>query len=211
MNRKRVILAAFILLSLAFVFSPFPSADIHLKIYFDEIKGNQCALYYETEDNQGYSQERCIAADVKEPFYVDFCLDASVGEKLTGLRIDMPSVEEEQVVCMKNVTVCSAGVIQKSFNPCYFMEPVNIAGKNGIPDISLVKVRKRAYISCGTNDPYWILSPELVREIQSGQSNYRGTRLGIVIFLFGCYFSGKMGLFSERTLECKEEDVNHEE
>lgn len=120
LNKKSILTILCVICSIISLLVPFPKADVHLKIYFDEIEGNECALYYETEDTEGYAAERCIMADVEDNTYVDFHIEASIAEKITGIRIDMPDTGVEQLICIKNFTVNSAGIIQKSLIPVIF-------------------------------------------------------------------------------------------
>lgn len=183
------------LLLVAAVLLPPRSADIHLILSFDKIESGECTLYYETADCPGYSQERCITTPITEDQTVDFFIDAALVRQITGLRIDMQNTE--QLICLKNISVRSAGMIQKNFNPCFFMASENIAARNAISEISLVTTQKRAFLRCSADDPYWILSSELVQDIQAGQSHYLKTRFGLLLFLFFCWLFRQKKVFSE--------------
>ena len=89
---------------------------------------------------------------------VSFLLDGSLEGHLTGLRLDFP--HSEQLIGIKTVTVSSAGVIQKEYNPCHFFAPENIT-LNHNADVTLVLPRNRVYVSAGADDPFLILSDAL--------------------------------------------------
>lgn len=150
---KRIFAMIFVvLLTTLFVFWPLSPGDLHIRLYFEEITGDKCALYYTTDLDGGYSEDRCIVSPIEGGKQVDFRLDASLAGHIQNLRIDWPN--QNQLLCVKSVTVSSAGVVQKEFNPCDFFS--NIVSQNDIADQSIVRIRKRAYILTEANDPYMI-------------------------------------------------------
>lgn len=190
---KRISAVAFaVLITALFVFWPLSPAPLHIRIYFEEINGDKCSLYYATDTADGYSEDRCIVSPIENGKQVDFCLDAALAGHIRNLRIDWPS--QEQLLCVKSVTVSSAGVVQKEFNPCSFFS--DIAFRNDIADQSMVWIRKRAYILTAAEDPYMVFGEGTVSQIRKCFSQYRLTRLAVCFFLLGCFYFGKKEFFA---------------
>ncbi len=179
------------------VMLPVPAADVYVRIHFQEIAGNACALYYTTKSEPGFTQDNCILSEIDaEKNQVTFLLDGMLADQLTGFRLDFPN--NEDLICISSVTVSSAGVVQKQYDPCDFFAEENIVVKNGIEAISLVKIRNRAYIKTNANDPFVILSDALVSQINDSYSHYRLSRLLVCVFAVGCYFMAKTKVFSSK-------------
>lgn len=190
---KRISAVVFgVFITALFVFWPLSPAPLHIRLYFDEIAGDKCTLYYTTDTAGGYSEDRCIVSPIEDGKQVDFCLDASLAGHIRNLRIDWPV--QEQLLCVKSVTVSSAGVVQKEFNPCSFFS--DIAFRNDISDQSMVWIRNRAYILTDAGDPYMVFGEATVDQIQKCFSRYRLTRLAVCLFLLGCFYFSKRELFS---------------
>ena len=194
----------FVLSAIIFILFPYPNADLYLRIHFlnpdvasnDKIPSGTCALYYTSDIPNAFSQEHVIQSEIDtELNCVTFILDSSLANKLNGLRIDFPS--SGNLLCINNVTLSSAGIIQKQFNPCHFFAKENLIQKNDIPAMSLATARNHVYVQTGILDPYVILSDSLVSQINKGYSSYRLTRLGICIFIFAVYFMAKKNIFSK--------------
>lgn len=184
------------LIAIAFVLVPFPASDLYIRVHFNEVVGNRCSLYYTTASVPVYTDEQCVTSTIDyESKMVTFRLDGSLEKELTGLRLDFPT--DGGLICINNITVSSAGIIQKQFNPCKFFAPENIAHKNDIPEISLATARNWTYMALGTTDPYLVLSPELTVQIINGYSHLRLTRLGICLFAAACLFFSKRKLFTK--------------
>lgn len=200
MKKKTVSAAAAavtaLLLAAAFVLMPAPAAGLYIRIYFDEIQGDGCALYYAVDDG-GFSQEQCVSSAVDyDRKMVEFALDPSLEGRITGLRLDFPDME--QLICVKTITVSSAGAIQREFNPCDFFGGDNAEYSNDIDAMSLVSVRARAYIRTLSGDPYLILSGGLCRRIMDCYSHFRLTRLAICVFLGGSFLLARSKIFGSR-------------
>lgn len=194
--KKIKILVIFLAVAL-FIAVPLPSADLYLRVYFSEIAGQFCALYYSTESSNFFSQEQCVISDIDpERNMVTFRLDGSLKDQITGFRLDFPS--DEDLICVSNITVSSAGIVQKQFNPIHFFADENFSYSNDIAAISLVDPRDTAYILTESSDPYLIFSANLVKQITDGYSCYRLTRLGICLFAAACFFMTKKNLFKSR-------------
>lgn len=193
---KKYILSAFLILILAvFVLAPYPASDIYLRFYFRDISGEYCVLYYSTDSSGAMMPEQYFAAKIDPDLKVaDFRLEPLFSDNITRLRLDFPN--EEQLLNIKAITVSSGGVIKKQYNPCDFFREENIAASNGITGISLVKPRALAYFATSSDDPYVIFSPELTQDIIGCHSNLRLTRLGICLFLAGCFLMFRKKLFT---------------
>lgn len=195
MKKKYILWAFLILISAVFVLAPYPASDIYLRFYFKDISGEYCALYYSTDSSGAIIPEQYLAARIDPDLKVaGFRLEPFLSDGITRLRLDFPN--EEQLLNITTVTVSSGGVIKKQYNPCDFFREENIVASAGIKGISLVKPRAIAYFATSADDPYVLLSPELTREIIGCRSNLRLTRLGICLFLSGCFLMFKKKLFS---------------
>lgn len=190
-------LICILIVAIAFILIPVPAADLFVRIYFDEIAGDNCALYYATDTANAISQDQCIISEIDyEKKLVTFRLDGSFAGHLTSLRLDLPS-EMEQLACIKTITVSSAGIIQKEFNPCVFFEKANIAAANDA-EITLVHPRNRAYISAESGDPYLVLSTPLVNQIQNCSSHYVLSRIFVCLFVGACCIFAKRKVFTKQ-------------
>ena len=195
---------AIILVVIAFVLFPLPNSDLYFRVYFTnadprataDIEGGTCALYYAVGSPNAFSGEQVVQSDINQNSHcATFKLDGSLAGKLTGLRFDFPN--NDTLVCIYNITVSSAGIIQKQFNPCDFFVDENLIQINDIQDISLGTAMNRAYIKTGSTDPYVVFSDSLVAQITDGYSSYRLTRLCICLFIAAVYFMAKKNLFSK--------------
>lgn len=196
---KRIAAAAFgVIIAALFIFWPLSPAPLHIRFYFEEIAGDQCSLYYTTDTADGYSEDRHIVSPIEGGKQAEFCLDASLAGHIKSLRIDWPDME--QILCVKSVTVSSAGVVQKEFDPCDFFS--DIAYENDIASRNMVRVRDRAYIGTDAEDPYMVFGEKTVDQIQKYYSRYRLTRLAVCIFFLGCCYFGRRKLFA-----VSEEDI----
>lgn len=192
---KKVKFIIIFLLAVAFILMPFPSADINIRLHFWGATEGNFALYYATQ-TAGFSQEQCLVKAVdSERNQVTFHLDSSLEDQLAGLRLDFPA--GNNVICVSNITVSSAGIVQKQFNPCDFFAPENLTNQNDIDPISLATAQNRAYVPTTGEDPYVIAAQNLLEEIRDGYSHLRLTRLGICLFAFACYLLYKKNLFSK--------------
>lgn len=196
-SRKQIIaFSAFALITAVFVLLPIPASSLYVRIYFGEISGSACTLYYSTDSAEGFSAEGQVSSEID---YADmkatFRLDGSLAGHITGLRLDFP--DAEQLINIKSITVSSAGIVKRQFDPCYFFLDENIAQSNGISSINLVPSRDHAYVATLADDPFLVLSPGLCREITGCFSRFRLTRLLICLFPAACYLVAKAGIFKE--------------
>lgn len=177
-----------LILSLIFIFKPHSASAIIIRVYFNEISGNSCALYYTTDHPNAFNDTQCVISNIDyDQKMVSFRLDGSLAGRLTGLRLDLPG-STEQLLCVKNISVSSGGVIQKEFNPCDFFSEGNRIFQNDV-HLDLVPARKCAYMLTGSEDPYVVLSSPLVNQIQNCFSYRIWSRIFLCLFVAGCYFS----------------------
>lgn len=193
MKKKIICLFSFFLVAV-FVLLPAPAASLNLRFHFSEMTGDSCSLYYTTDTSNTFNGEQQYLSEIDyEKNLVEFRLDPSLDGHITGLRLDFPS--EEQLLSIDNITVSSAGVIKRRYNPCDFFAAENIVGTHGTGEPSLVATRSLAYFSTTSDDPYVILSENLCRQITACYSHYRLTRLSICVFLLACFILGKKKIF----------------
>lgn len=194
-SKKQIACSVIVMLiALIYIFFPHPASDLYLRITFEELEGDTCYLYYATDTDSSFSEDKCIASKVDpDTMQASFRLDGSLAGHLTGLRLDFPHIE--QLVGIKTVTVSSAGVIKKEFNPCYLFTPENIQ-LNHNADITLVLPRNRAYISAGADDPFLILSDALTAQIDGYYSHQTLSHLLLCVFIAGCFFCARRKIFA---------------
>lgn len=188
---KKLMWGLAILLLFIFVLLPFPASDLIIRIYFNEIEGDSCVLYYATDEQNYLSEEQCVPSVIDyTQNRVEFRLDSSLEGHLTSLRLDFPHLTE-QLICVRSITISSAGVIQREYNPCVFFAEENIAFSHET-DVTLVHPRNWAYLSIGPDDPYLMLSDILIRQIEDCYSHQTVSRFALCLFLVGvCVFARK--------------------
>lgn len=192
--KKKLIGGFALLLALLFILMPLPASDLIIRIYFDDITGHSCALYYSTDAEKNLLPEQYITSEIDyAQMRVEFRLDGSLENQLTSLRLDWPHLTE-QLICVKNISISSGGVIRKEYNPCYFFADGNISSSHETY-VTLVHPRNRAYLMTGTDDPYQILSDTLVDEIKGYYNHRILSRICLCLFIAGCWFFGKKKLF----------------
>ncbi len=175
-----------LLLAAAFILPPIHAAQLSIRVYFDDIEGSSCTLYYAPDSPGAFSQSQSVAAFIDPDSKVAvFALDPSLENRIAGLRLDFP--DTAQLLRIKSVTISSAGVIKRQYDPCRFFAPENILSQNSIEAISLATAQTRAYIKTASADPYLVFSDKLCREINSCYSHFRLTRLCVCLFLL-CVF-----------------------
>ena len=182
------------LIAVIFVLVPLPATDMNVRLHFWEAQGYNCALYYTTVSSPDYSADKCINAEIDyQTRQVTFPLDASLHDQITGIRLDFP--QTDAVISIDKITLSSAGIIQKQYNPCHFFAPENIVHINQA-DHSVVFPSNRVYIAPLGSDPFFVFTESLSSEFNDGFSHLHLTRLGIVLFLTACYFFYKKNYFS---------------
>lgn len=195
--KKLKILILFLAVA-AFILIPLPAADVYVRLHFSEAGGDNCSLYYTTGDFPNFSQDKCIISDIDyEKNEVTFRLDSSLEGKITGFRLDFPNTQS--LIGIENITVSSAGIVQKQYNPCDFFEEKNVIYVNQA-EYSLVRPHNRTYIAPNGDDTYFIFSDTLACELNNSYSHFRLTRLGICFFAAGCYFFTKRKIMGKRCM-----------
>lgn len=184
----------FLLIAVIFIVFPHPASALYLRITFDEFQGDDCSLYYTTDTDGNFSQDKCITSTIDpETLQVSFRLDGALEGHLTGLRLDFPHAE--QLLCIKTVTVSSAGAVRKEYSPCRFFVAENIA-MNHNADVTLVPPQDRAYVSTESDDPFLIFSDALTAQIAGYYSHQLLSRLFLCLFMAGCTFFAHRRFFS---------------
>lgn len=172
-----------ILIVLILIF-PQPVANLYLRLDFKEIAGDKVQLYYATQSS-GFSEEQSIVSAVDlEKKQVSFCLDGNLHNQLTGLRLDFPTNE---IIYIKNITLSSAGVIQKQYDPVHFFKEGNIADSNDV-EIVLIEPTRNTAVATGAEDPFVVLAPQAVADIDAGYSSYWMTKIMLSILVVAGYF-----------------------
>ena len=173
---------AVVILMLVFILMPIPASGLTIRLYFDEFQGDSLVMYYTTDENPQMGSEQIIAVTVDAANKLAVIkLSPELADHIDRIRLDFP--ELEQTLSIRNISVSSAGVIQHNYSPCDFFSETNIADKNDIPQISLVEVKKTAYIRTNESDPYVLLTSGLVRDMLQYRSSYQWTRFAACILL----------------------------
>lgn len=193
MNKKLVCHCFAILFALIFILLPLPASDLIIRIYFTEISGDSCSLYYTTDTDGAFSENQVITSAINyNDMSVEFRLDGSLENHITNLRLDFPQIE--QLIGIQEITASSAGVIRKSYNPCIFFADENIAFTHGT-SVTLVHPRNRAYLSTESDDPHLGFTAPLITQLQRHYSHKVLSRLLICVFIGSCYIFSKKKLF----------------
>ena len=195
--KKKILSACIIfLLMAAFILIPAPASNLYIRIYFDEIQGEGCALYYAVDGMDEFSQEQCISSAIDhDKQMVEFTLEPSLEGRITELRLDFP--DEPQLLCVKTITISNGGVIKREYNPCDFFVGENILYFNDIDKISLATARARTYINTVPGDPFLILAPGLCRQIMNCYGHFQLTKLAICVFLSASFFLAKKKIWRD--------------
>ena len=190
---KKIKKLLFFFIILAFIVIPPPPADMIIRLQLTEMVGNDYSLYYSNTDSI-FSPSKCIVGEVDyERNQVIFRLDSSL-EGLTALRLDFPHTDT--LISLEKITLSSAGIIQKQFNPSIFFKSENILEMNDLETISLATAQDKAYIATNDWDPYVVLSNQIVQQINSGFSHWQLSRLGICIFIAACIYFYKKNYYA---------------
>lgn len=186
--KKYLPLLFILILSLILIFKPHSASAMIIRVYFTEISGNSCALYYTTDLQNSFSETQCVVSNIDyDQKMVEFRLDSSLAGHLTGLRLDLPS-SAEQLLCVKNISISSGGVIQREYNPCDFFAEENLLLEHEV-HLDLVRPRNCAYLLTGADDPYVVFSSSLVDQIEGCFSHRIWSHILLCLFVVGCYFS----------------------
>mgnify|MGYP006916068486 CR=1 FL=1 len=197
--RKKIPFFIIFFAMIIFFLIPFHSSDIYLRFYLDDpeaIQPYDFYLYYATESSD-FNPDQMIKASYDETRgIITFRLDSSLEGHITGLRMDFPS--ERQLVIIKDITVSSAGIVKKEYNPCFFFADGNIVFRNGIYAVDLITAKSSTVIGTTPDDPFLVFSDDLNRRIISRFSHYYLTKFLICLFVAGCcYFYVKRKIYFE--------------
>ncbi len=197
--KKKILFPLLFLLAAAFILLPTRTASLYIRLYFHEIAGDECTLYYSTDAvNVFCIEQHCSSSIDHENKMVEFRLDPSLDGHITGFRLDFPG--QEQLLGINSVTVSSGGVIKRQYNPCDFFSPENVAETHGINALDLATASARAYFATAEDEPYVILSQDLSRQVAGCYSHLRLTRLAVCLFLLACFFLGRKKIFRAEPL-----------
>ena len=192
--KKKLPYLILVFIMIVFVLLPSRTSNLYLRIYFDEIAGDFCTLYYSTDNVNVFCLEQHQSSAIDyDRMMVEFCLDPSLAGHITGLRLDFPNTE--QLLCVNNITVSGGGVIKHQYNPCTFFADENISFSHNIGGLTLIPSRARAYVSTSPEESYVILSDGLCRQIADSYSHYRPTKALVCLFLLACAFLARKKIF----------------
>ena len=163
----------------AFTFYPFMCTDLHLKIYFTQDSAyTDCTLYYTTADAPNMSNSQKVDAILTEG-KADLILPKELCSKLTGLRLDFKHTDK--LICINRVELCSGGFVRKTYDASQFFAEDNVVNTNQIS--ALQNTTLVTYIGTNGNDPYLLLSPEMVHQFNLAFSHYTGSKAFLCIFI----------------------------
>jgi len=180
---------------LIFVSLPLPASNMIIRVHYSGIVDSNYAIYYSDNENSFQSDKYIMGEINNKKNYISFRLPDSV-KNLTELRMDFPDTDE--LLCIHKITISSAGIIQKQYDPNIFFAPENIISTNHIDAISLVSFQDKTYLATDGYDPYIVFSSNLVQDINSGFSQYRLTRIFICLFIIVCYLFYKNNPFKSK-------------
>lgn len=189
---KKLGLAVLPLLMILYIVIPFSTSDLHIKINFAEVSGDKCNLYYATTESGGFLGTQLLTADIVDG-QADFVLDAALCGKLTQLRFDWPN--EVQTLCVKDVTVSSAGLNKKIYSKERFFSDATIENVNDVTGV--YNELSGTYILTEASDPYCIMTPEFSGEIQKLYSHYRVSKAVWCLILGLAIMFRRRGPFSK--------------
>ena len=202
--KKKALYLLPLLIMIAFILFPSGAANLYIRIYFDEVEGEECTLYYATDTVNVFCIEQHLSSGIsQEERMAEFCLAPYLDGHITGFRLDLPNVE--QLLSIKNITVSSGGVIKRQYNPCDFFADDNIASTNNIDSITLATASGRTYIGTLPEESYLVLSDGLCRQITDCYSHFRLTRAAVCVFLLAGFYLARRKLFrDDPAVSCRE-------
>lgn len=170
---------------------PVGTSNLVINLYLDEFVDSTCIIYYGKNTNPGFCDEQVLVG-VYSPAKncVSVTIPGDVAANVTTLRMDFAEIE--QLLSIREVTLTSAGITQKTYNPCDFFADSNIAVSNGINGKSLIDIRNMTYFSTSENDPYIIFTDAFCKEIVSHTSSFLLTKIFICCFIWVTYLLYKL-------------------
>lgn len=175
----------------AFIFYPFMCANLHLKIYFEDVSSpTDCSLYYTTTEAPSMSEDKVIYAHTRKG-KADFILPADLCGKLEKLRLDFTPTDN--LICINRVELCSGGFVRKTYDAAQFFDHENIQMTNDLSPLQCTAAI--AYIGTDGNDPFITFQPGIVREFREAFSHYTGTKAFLCLFLVAAFVLSRQKIF----------------
>lgn len=195
--KKKICCAAAVVLAVIYIFFPRPASDLVITVSFGDFTGGSYLLYYTTDTYPDFSDDRSVSGEINyEKMQISFRLDGELEGHLTGLRLDFP--QEDELVNISAVTVSSAGVIQKDFNPSVFFSENNVVISNNL-EISVIDAANQAYVGTGSEDPYLVFSDSVVERVTDCFSHQTGSRMLVCLFIAACLAVSRLKIWKDDT------------
>lgn len=178
-SKKNILLVIFVLIAmLFFVFIPFSTADLRMKVYFEDQPEGTYQLYYCTHLNPAFSEEQIVTGEICEG-YVEFVLPKEIHKSLVGLRLDFPEYIEPVIV--RRFDFCSGGFVVKSISGTRIFSGPYIEDSNQITAAS--QIVDTYYIVTDSKDPFYVFSDDFCRLCEKSFSHYTVTKLLLCIII----------------------------
>lgn len=173
------------IITIIIVLLPFPNSDTHLRIQVKNFDGDDCRLYYSLDDAHTFSEEQKVMSTFHaETNQIEFILDSSYADKITGLMIAFPY--DKKGFQIHDLTLSSAGVIQKRISSYKFFSGNNIEVFHEIKDFTFLPAQNCVFLKSTKEDSYFVLGQLPVSWIVKANSNYKLSRLFVCLFLSAC-------------------------
>ena len=191
---KYIKLLSITLLFFIFIFAPQTTANLYLRLHFEYTNNDSLQLFYSTATNNIFSEEQSVIGYIdKKSKTVSFCLDKSLCDQITGLRLDFSPQEETMII--NGISVSSGGVIKKDINPGDVFSDSNIIALNDLAYTPVPSWHK-TYIVTQHLDPYIIFSQSLTQELTDCYSHGYMTRFFVCVFITIFIFLSKKNVFN---------------
>ncbi len=185
---------------LVIILIPLPADDLCLRFHVREGSTGGYRIYYATQSNPDYSDERYADSVYDERTgQITFVLDASLEGSITGIRLDFPAGED--MIAIDGVSVNSGGLVKKRISvPDLFNEGnylmIHGATLDTVPD------RETVYVSVTPDDPFVVFGSEGVKLLSTGFSHKISTKICIALLIaIACAFYNKDLFGKERSEE----------
>lgn len=198
--KKYILYGLSFITMILFVLMPVSASGLCFRLYLKEVTEPSCYLYYTTAEHPDYSEEQRVNGIYdEEKREVTFRLDGELAGKLTNLRLDFANCE--QLIGIDGVSVSSAGVVKKQYQPAAFFENARLVLQNDIREIDLIPAGNMAYLLTGTEDPFLVFSDRVVKEFNGYFSHYRVSRALVCVFLVGVWLFFRFRPMRESSLQ----------
>lgn len=197
--KKKLIALAALLLAAIFILLPGPSSGVCLRFQLhipkdDTAEYDDFKIYYTSHKIPAFCEEQTIVGELTEATgVITFNLTPAIVDDIGCIRFDFPQLEQE--VAFKAISVSSAGVIKKNFNPCTFLAEENMDEEHDLKSVSISPAMGRVTYETYSDDPYLVFSNDLLYQIIKHNSHYRLTRFVICLLIGLGYFLWKRNLF----------------